>query len=220
MQVKSKNLIIAVVAVLVIGAVWYSFVYSPMKSKTSKANTAAHNAQLDADNTKKAIDDFQALTKKAAKDVGTQQMLAAVPTGAAESQLLRSLDALLATSGAGWQSTTPGPPTAAGPVASYNVTINVVGTEGQLARYLAGLYKMKRVFIPDNVTITSNECDDGFDSAGHPCVAGALFKGGEMSMTISGRAFAGPAAAPNATPTGSSGSTGASTSGATTTATH
>src|SRR5262249_42662818 len=162
-------------------------------SKTSKANASAHNAQLDADNTQKAIDDFQALTKKAAKDVGTKQMLAAVPATAAESSLLRSLDALLATSGAGWQSTTPSPPTAAGSVASFTVTINVVGTEGQLARYLAGLYRMHRIFIPDNVTISSNECDTGLDSEGHACVAGALFKGGDMTMTISGRAFAGPA---------------------------
>jgi len=202
-------LIVGAFAVLVVGLLWYQFVYSPIKSKTSKANTAAQAAQSDVDSLQHQIDALNASNKKnQAKDIGTSQMLRAIPADFAEASFLRSLDTLRGTSGAAWQSVTPSVPTLAGGLTSINVSITVNGNEEQLARYLSGLYSMPRIFIPDNVTVTRTGQDLG--------PAGALFAGGSMQMQVSGRIFAGPAALlPTTSGTGSS-TTGTSTSGTST----
>src|SRR5262249_33103501 len=104
-QVKTKNLVVVALAVIMISAVWYRMVYSPIKSKPSKANAAANNAEIDAKNLQDAIDNIMAANKKsAAKDVGTAQMLVAVPADSAEASFLRSLDTVRVGSGAAWQS--------------------------------------------------------------------------------------------------------------------
>ena len=215
MQVKTKNLIVVVLAVVMISAVWYRLIYSPIKSKTSKANAAAQNAETDSKNLQDAIDNIMAANKKSAeKDVGTAQMLTAVPADAAEASFLRSLDTIRVGSGADWQSVTPGAPSASGGVTSITINITVNGNETSLASYLNGLYSMHRIFVPDNVTLANLGCLDP-----STCGNGALFKGGPMTMTVSGRIFAGPTAVPS-TGSGTSGAGGSSTTGAATTATH
>jgi Tfp pilus assembly protein PilO len=213
-QVKTKTLIVGGLAVLMVGLLWFRVVYSPIKSKTSKANAAAHNAEIDAQNLQHAIDNIMATKKKdAAKDVGTAKMLEAVPATTAEASFLRRLDSVRIASGANWQSVTPSTPTSAGGVTSIGVSINVFGTEDQLARYLSALYAMHRIFIPDNITLTPQ----GVASVPGQTAAvpsGALFAGGLMQMQVSGRIFAGPYAADSpATTSGASASTGASTTG-------
>jgi Tfp pilus assembly protein PilO len=210
-QVKTKTLIVGGLAVLMVGLLWYRVVYSPIKSKTSKANAAAHNAETDSKNLQDAIDNILSSNKKAAaKDVGTAKMLEAIPADTAEASFLRSLDSLRIGSGANWQSVTPSTPAAAGGVTSIGVSINVFGTEDQLARYLTGLYSMHRVFIPDDVTLTPQGQQGP--------AGGALFVSGLMQMQVSGRIFASPTASATTGTTGSS--TGSSTTGASTTATH
>jgi Tfp pilus assembly protein PilO len=208
-QVKTKTLIVGALAVALVGMVWFRLVYSPMSSKTSKANQSAKSAQIDADNLQKALDGVTADKKKnATHDVESSKLLEAVPVDPAESLFLRNLDALRVTSGADWQSVTPAPPSAAGAVTSINVAITVQGSEDQVARYLNGLYLMKRVFVVDNVTLTPN---GGSTPAGQTAVvpAGSLFIGGLMQMQVSGRIFSSPAAAPS--PTGTTGTSGTAT---------
>jgi Tfp pilus assembly protein PilO len=216
-QVKTKTLIVGGLAVLMVGLLWFRVVYSPIKSKTSKANAAAHDAQTEADNLQKAIDDIMAANKKAAaKDVGTAKMLEAVPAETAEASFLRKLDVVRAVSGANWQSVTPSAPTATGGVTNISVSISVFGNENSLARYLSGLYAMKRVFIPDNVTLTPNG-SGGIPGQTATVPDGALFAGGLMQMQVSGRIFAGPAAVESpVTSTGGAAPTGASTGAPTT----
>jgi Tfp pilus assembly protein PilO len=219
-QVKSKTLIVGGIVVLMVGLLWFKVVYSPIKSKTSKANEAAHNAQVDAQNLQHAIDNILAAQKKdASKDVGMAKMLEAVPATTAEASFLRILDKVRVSSGANWQSVTPSAPTSAAGVTSIGVSINVFGSETQLARYLNGLYAMNRIFIPDNITLTPQ------GSAAVPgqtavVPSGALFAGGLMQMQVSGRIFAGPYATDSpTTSTGASTSTGAATTGSASSAT-
>jgi Tfp pilus assembly protein PilO len=208
--VKTKTLIVGALAVLVVGLLWYQFVYSPIKSKTSKANSAAQAAQSDVDSLQHEIDQLNSANQKSqAKNIGTTQMLQAVPADAAEASFLRSLDSLRVRSGAAWQSVTPSvPTTTAGGVTSINVAITVNGSEEQLARYLDGLYSMQRIFIPDNVTVTK-----AGDLGPAP---GALFAGGALQMQVAGRIFAGPAATSTSTSGTGSATTGTSTSGTST----
>jgi Tfp pilus assembly protein PilO len=219
-QVKTKTLIVGGLAVLMVGLLWFRVVYSPITSKTSKANAAAHSAEIDVTNLQHSIDDLTATKKKnAANDVGTAAMLEAVPADTAEASFLRELDAIRVSSGANWQSVTPSTPTAAGGVTSIGVSIAVLGSEDQLSRYLTGLYSMHRVFIPDNVTLTPQ------GSAALPGQAaprpGALFEGGLMQMQVAGRIFAAASAIPSpATGTAGSASTGTASTGTATTASH
>ena len=48
MQVKTKNLVVGAIVVLLVGALWYKVAYSPMQNKASKAKTAAHDADVQA----------------------------------------------------------------------------------------------------------------------------------------------------------------------------
>jgi Tfp pilus assembly protein PilO len=220
-QVKTKTLIVGGLAVLMVGLLWFRVVYSPIKSKTSKANAAAHNAEVDVNNLQHAIDDIMATNKKnAAKDVGTAKMLAAIPADTAEASFLRSLDTIRVSTGANWQSVTPSTPTAAGGVTSIGVSITVMGTEDQLARYLTGLYSMHRVFIPDNVTLTP-QGSAGLPGQAPSVPAGALFQAGLMQMQVSGRIFAGATAIQSpVTSTAGAASTSAPTAGTATAPTH
>ena len=209
MQVKTKTLIVGTLAVLMVGVLWYRMVYSPIKSKTSKANAAAHNSQLEADNLQKAIDDLTSTNKKnATQDIGTATMLQAVPATTAEASFLRSLDTIRVGSGADWQSVSPSTPTPSGSVTSINVSITVQGDEAQLARYLNGLYGMRRIFVADNVTLTQS---GSTSAAGQPVLApaGALFLGGQMQLQVSGRIFA--SAAPTTPASSGTGSTSTAT---------
>jgi Tfp pilus assembly protein PilO len=180
-QVKTKNLMIGAVVVLLVGLLWYTVVYSPMEAKASKAKTAAHEADKSVASLRQAINGSIA-AKKGTKshDVSTETMLAAIPVGDAEASFLRSVDALRVASGADWQSITPTPPTASGTITTINVGITVQGTEAQLLRYASGLYDLKRIFLVDNMSIT----------AGAAGAAGSAPSPAQMQ--ISGRIFSQP----------------------------
>ena len=208
MQVKTKNLIVGALAVLFIGMVWFRVVYSPMESKASKAKASAHEADITSQNLRQAINGTSPAGKNTKKDIAPEVMLAAVPADTAEASFLRAVDTLRVSSGAQWQSITPSVPTPAGNITSINVAITLQGTEDQVARYVAGLAGLKRLFVLDNLSITPNGSNAAGGSAapqGHP---GSVFAGDTMSAQISGRIFSQPSAAVGAT-----GTTGTSTSG-------
>lgn len=217
MQVKTKNLIVAALAVLLVSALWYRVIYSPMESKASKAKTSAHEAEITADNLRQAINGTTGSNKKnKAQDVPPETLRAAVPIETAEASFLRAVDTLRVTSGAEWQSITPSIPTPAGTVSSINVAITLQGTEDQVARYVAGLAGLKRVFVLDNLSITPSGSAAAAGSGaptGHP---GAVFTGDTMQAQISGRIFSQPtAAAASTTSGGTTGTSGSSTKPAT-----
>lgn len=207
MQVKTKNLVVAGLAVLMVGLLWYRVVYSPMESKASKDRSEAHDANVSADNLRQALSGATNSKKPKSKDVKTDVMLGAVPQDGAEASFLRSIDLLRASSGADWQSVTNSTPTSAGTYSSITVGITVEGTEDQLARYLAGLASMKRIFVLDNVTTTTGSDSTGVGSGG------SLFASPKLQMQLSGRIFSQPGAV--AVPNGTTGTTGTATPAAT-----
>jgi Tfp pilus assembly protein PilO len=221
-QVKTKNLLMGTLVVLLVGALWYKVVYSPMESKASKAKSAAHDANETASNLQARINAINTAKAKAKTHaVANQLLLQAVPADAAESSFLRSVDALRISSGADWQSITPGVPVLSGALSTINVSIAVQGTEAQLQSYENGLYDLKRVFLVDSINFSSNGSSAAPGAPAPHAAPGQVFSGGLLQMQITGRVFSQPAVSVAPGATGKSGATGASgtSAGATTPAT-
>jgi Tfp pilus assembly protein PilO len=206
-QVKAKNAMLSALVVLLVGALWYKVVYSSMESKASKAKTAAHNDEATAANLQARINTLKAEKKKEqAHAVSSAVLKAAVPGDAAEASFLRAVDALRISSGADWQSISPGAPVLVGTLTTINVAITVQGTESQLTSYQNGLYDLKRIFVLDGLSISPNGSAPAAGSAPRAS-AGGLFSGDTLQMQITGRIFSQAAAVAS----GATGATGAST---------
>jgi Tfp pilus assembly protein PilO len=206
-QVKTKNLAVGALVVLLLGMLWYRAVYSPMESKASKAKAAALAADTSSANLRQALNGSSSTKKNNDQAVSSQAMLEAVPIQTAEASFLRSIDAIRVSSGANWQTITPGTPTPAGSLVTISVAITAQGTEDEIARYVAGLSTMKRVFIVDNLTIQSgtNAATGSGPVRGH---AGAVFLGDSEQLQISGRIFASATASATTPATGAPAPTG------------
>jgi Tfp pilus assembly protein PilO len=207
-QVKTKNLLVSAIVVLLVGALWYKVVYSPMESKASKAKTAATDAETSAAGLRQQLGTSRAVKKANGQDVSLGVMLNAIPADSAEASFLRSIDALRVLSGADWQSITPSAPVSTGSLSTVSVGISVQGTEDQLARYVTGLADLKRIFVTDNVTITASGKGQGH-----------VFAAGVLQLQVTGRVFSQPGA--SSAIAGATGTTGSVTAptGATTPAT-
>jgi Tfp pilus assembly protein PilO len=208
-QVKTKNLMVGVLVVVLVGALWYRVVYSPMESKASKAKTAAQVADATSARLRRSLEDFSG-AKKRSNDALTGPMLAAVPVDSAEASFLRTIDALRISSGADWQSITPAAPVLSGTLSTITVGIAVQGTEVQLMRYLAGLADSKRLFVVDSVTVSQGGTTG---TTGTGSAAGGVFSGGKLQMQISGRIFSQPGAV--VAPLGATGTAAGATTPAT-----
>ncbi len=203
-QVKTKNILVGALVVALVGMLWYRVVYSPMQSKTSKANTAAHDADTQSANLRQTLKSSEA-NKTKSKAASTQSLLAATPADPAEAAFLRSIEAIRIDSGAAWQTISPSTPAPNTGGTSITVAITVSGTEAQVARYLDGLMALKRIFVIDNVAIAPGGSTAPAGSA-VSVHAGALFSGDLQQVSITGRIFT-SSPAPSSTGTGAVGNT-------------
>lgn len=190
-------MIVGALAVLFVAAIWFQFLYSPMESKASKAKTAAHDADTQVASLKQQLGlggTAKTPTKKA--DIPVADLTAALPADEAEATFFRSIDALRISSGADWQSIAPTTAAVPGSITTVNVGITVQGTEDELARYVAGLSDLQRIFVTDNIAVTGTGSPDASGGVGG---RGAIFSSDKLSMTISGRIFSQPTAAASTT---------------------
>ncbi len=206
MQVKAKNMAVAGLVVLLVGALWYRVVYSPMTSKASKAKTAAHDADAQSANLRQTLKGASPSTKKT-QTASDKSTLEALPLDPAEASFFRSLDALRLSSGADWQAVTNGVPSLSGDFNTITVSITAQGTEDEVARYMEGLATLPRVFIADSVTLGPGGSTAAAGSAPATVRPGALFAGDLEQVSISGRIFSSAAAASAATATGGTATT-------------
>ncbi len=214
MQVKTKNMVVGALVVLLVGTLWYRVVYSSMESKASKAKTAMHDAETQSANLRQSLSASTSPKKKTA-DISSKAMLAAVPSDTAEATFLREIDAIRVSSGADWQTITPSTPTPSVGVTTVNVAITAQGSEDAVARYIAELSTMKRVFVVDSISITPSGSTTaaGSSAAAAQGHAGAVFIGSLDQLTVSGRIFS-SSVVPTPTATGASGAATTPASGA------
>jgi Tfp pilus assembly protein PilO len=178
--VKTKNLLVAALAVLLVGMLWYRVVYSSMGSQAAKANQAADEAETRA----KTLDaQLRALTgdagKRAPNRASLDELKAAVPDSPALAQFLRQTDAIRAASGVTFQSITPTAPAAAGGLATINVNISVQGTYAQVRDYVSRMLSLPRLVVVDNLSYTAAAATSSSGAAGAPTggPAGDVFAG-------------------------------------------
>jgi Tfp pilus assembly protein PilO len=194
--------------VLLVGALWYKVVYSPMESKASKAKSAAHDSDETAANLRARIDAVNSAKAKAKTHaVANKLLLEAVPADAAEAAFLRGVDTLRISSGADWQAITPAAPVLAGALSTINVSITVQGTYSQLMSYESGLYDLKRIFLVDSSNISSAGSTDA-PGAAPQVSSGPVFNGDLLQLQVTGRVFSQPAASVASGANGASGASG------------
>jgi Tfp pilus assembly protein PilO len=211
-------MLVSALVVLLVGALWYQVVYSPMESKASKAKAAARDANATVANLRQDLAGATGPTKKKS-DVEAKTLNLAIPADAAEADFLRNLDALNVTSGVAFQSVSPTAPIVSGDMATISIGLTAQGTEAQLLNYLAGLYDMKRILVVDNASFAQGGATGspgaGGTSAGtttgHP---GSAFTGDLMQIQVSGRIFAQASALAPAAGTSSSRSASTPATGA------
>ncbi len=180
MQVKTKNVAVVALGVVLVLLLWYRTVYSSMSSQASKSKQATQNAQLQVDALQRQLrlttGDGGGQAKKASAD----ELQHAIPVTPGLSNFLRTTDKIRTASGVGFQSITPSAPTLVGGVQTINLGIVVQGEYRQVLAYLDALMKTRRLVVIDNVNVTGGGASGassapGGATAGGP--AGEVFAG-------------------------------------------
>jgi Tfp pilus assembly protein PilO len=185
-QVKTKNVAVVALGVLLVLLLWYRMVYSSMANQATKSKQATQDAQLRVDALQHQLrqstgDGANGQAKKASVD----QLQHAIPVTPELSNFLRTTDKIRAASGVGFTSITPSAPTAVGGAQTINLGIVVQGQYRQVLAYLDALMKTPRLVVIDTVGVTG-----GGASGASSAPAGSTGGG------PAGEVFAGVGAAP------------------------
>jgi Tfp pilus assembly protein PilO len=215
---KTKNLAVSILVGVLVVALWYTMLLKPTRAKVAKAKTdtteqEAKLAPLKANLAKAQHDAANA----AALQAQLQSLQAAMPNTPALSAFIRDANGIASASGAQWLSVThQAPVSGADGLMSITVGMQVQGTYGQVLDYVGRLASMKRLFVLDNLQLSTTSSATSGAAASADASTGPFSGGDELSATISGRMFATPAAAAAAagtTGTGSSTGTGTTPTG-------
>jgi type IV pilus assembly protein PilO len=161
-QVKQKNIMFAILAVVMVGLVWNMFIYKPMGSKVSKANQAAQEAETREQKLQGELDRLQGGGKdKKAKDASLESLQTAMPKDPQLAEFLVAFDNIKADTGVAFQAIAPSPPVAGIGNSSINLAITVQGSHGQVMDYVDRVSKLSRLVIVDNVTETAGAAANG-----------------------------------------------------------
>ncbi|HVJ97102.1 MAG TPA: type 4a pilus biogenesis protein PilO, partial [Acidimicrobiia bacterium] len=207
-QVKTKNLLVGILVMVLVVALWYKVLYSPAKSSATKANDQAEQVQQQVDVMRTQVASETAKRKEAAAAVPAKKLQAAVPVNDQLTTFIRKSDALANSSGVAWQSVTPTAPTTDGSMQTINVAVNVAGGYASVMAYLRGMLGAERILIIDNVAFTAaapvGDAGKGGGLSGE--VFGSVGGTPSLQVTIAGRLFAQADAAASAAAAPKSGS--------------
>ena len=197
MQVKTKNLIVFALAALLVLVLFYKVVYGSMQNQAAKAKKNQQNYETQ-------ISSLQQQLKIASpggnggptKGVTKNELAAAVPPAANESDFLRIFDSIRDASGVSFQQVTPTNPqggstssaataasnTAAPGVQTISVGITVQGTYDQVQDYVNRLMHAPRLLVIDSENVTVGGSSGGASSGGGP--VGPVFAGQGQAPTL------------------------------------
>ena len=197
---KSKNLIVGAIAGVLVLALWYVFLLSPINSLKSKAHKATVAAQKDLQAAQahlSQLHDLQARSKQIDRQVA--KLRAAVPVNPAISTFIRQANQIADETQVAWQSVTPTQSAAAvgavlGPT-PVGLGIQVKGGVHEVLDYIDHLMALPRVVVIDQIQVTPGSDATGAAAVGGP-PAGDIFagQGGPPTLTvqITARMFTAP----------------------------
>ena len=156
---KSKNLIVGAIAGVLVLALWYVFLLSPINSQKSKAHKATVAAQKDLQAAQahlSQLHDLQARSKQIDRQVA--KLRAAVPVNPAISTFIRQANQIADETQVAWQSVTPTQSAAAvgavlGPT-PVGLGIQVKGGVHEVLDYIDHLMALPRVVVIDQIQVT------------------------------------------------------------------
>jgi Tfp pilus assembly protein PilO len=208
---KTKNLAVGILATLLTTALWYTFLFKPIRAQQSKvkAATATERSKLQPLQAQLAQAQTDAAHAAAFK-AELQSLLLAMPDSPALAAFIRDANNIAAASNVSWQSVTHAPPVAgAGGVMSITIGISIKGTYPQVLDYLGRLAGLQRLVVVDGVQFNpaaSSGTGAGAGSAGAGGSSGGStgpFSGApQLTVTISARMFETPGTALSAVGTG------------------
>lgn len=195
---KTKNMMVSVLAGALILALWYTMLLKPTRAKTAEVRTEVENQ-------KTRLVPLQRQLEKAQRDAAhaaefkaqLESLQRAMPNSPALAAFIRDANGISDASGVSWQSVTHGPPTPGinGSMA-ITVGIQVRGTYGQVLDYMSRLAALRRLVVVDSVQLSTAGTSGA--AVGNQTAGGSTgpFTGStELSATISARMFQTPAAA-------------------------
>jgi Tfp pilus assembly protein PilO len=195
---KTKNLMVGILAAVLVLALWWTMLLKPTRAKAEKvrADTDIEQSKLDplqAQLTQAQHDAAHAATFKAQ----LESLQQAMPDSPALAAFIRNANDISQASGVTWQSVTHGPPTVGTDgVNSITLGIQVKGTYAQVMDYLTRLSKLDRLVVVDGVQLATAATTGA--STGASSTAGGStgpFSGGtQLQGVISARMFEAPGA--------------------------
>ena len=195
---KTKNLMVGILAGVLVVALWYTMLLKPVRAKTSKvkADTANQESRLSPLQSQLARAQNDA-AHASTFDAQLKSLQEAMPNSPALAAFIRDANQIAEQSGVAWQSVTHSPPTPGnGGSMSITVGIQVKGTYGQVLEYLNQLSALKRLVVVDSVQLatagTSGAVGAGESSSGGS--TGPFTGATQLSATISARMFESPSA--------------------------
>ena len=147
-----------VLAAVLVLAVWWMFVFSPVRSDASKVDTEIESAQadtksLEAENAQ--LEDLEARAPELQADV--DRLNAAVPTTPELASFIDAANALGVETGVTWVSVSPTPPATAGASDTVQLSMELEGGYFQVLDYLNRLENMPRLVVVDQVSLSSKD---------------------------------------------------------------
>ena len=199
---KTKHLGVQILAALLTTALWYMFLYKPMRAQQSKvkADTVTERAKLQPLRTQLAQAQTDA-SHAAAFKAELQSLQLAMPDSPALAAFIRDANNIAAASNASWQSVTHATPVlGAGGVMSITVGIAIKGTYPQVMDYLGRLAALQRLVVVDGVQLNPNASSSAAPGAGAGGGAasstggstGPFSGGSQLTATITARMFETP----------------------------
>jgi Tfp pilus assembly protein PilO len=147
----------ALVGVLVL-AVWWMFVFSPVRSDASKVDGEIDSAQAETRNLEtevKQLEDLEARAPEIQADL--ERLRAAVPATPELASFIDAANALGVETGVEWVSISPTPPQTTGASETVQMSIELNGGYFQVLDYLNRVETMSRLVVIDQISLSAAE---------------------------------------------------------------
>ena len=160
---NNRTITFSVLAVIMVVALWWVFVFSGIRSDASKAAEDVDTAKAESTSLEAQLKQLEALEADAPQtQARLDEMRKLLPQQADLAGFIDEANALGAEAGVKWVSVTPTTPTTSAAVNTIPFTMTVSGGYYQVLDYLHRVEGMSRLVVIDGVTIDQGEAaEDG-----------------------------------------------------------